>query len=181
VIRRLLQAAAWAPSAHNRQPWRFVSITAAGRKHDLATAMGRKLREDRLADGDATDVVDADVRKSYLRLTRAPLLILVCLDTHTLDPYPDERRCRAERLMAVQSVAMATQNLLLAAHAEALGACMMCAPLFCAEIVVEALGVPPHWEPQAIVTVGYPANMGKPPSRKELSELVQTPPADVCL
>src|ERR1700704_3659263 len=57
-------------------------------------------------------------------------------------PYPDPRRAQAEYLMAVQSVAMAVQNLLLAAHAEGLGACWMCAPLFCGEAVRAALALP---------------------------------------
>jgi nitroreductase len=62
--------------------------------------------------------------------------------------------------MAVQSVAMAVQNLLWAAHAEGLGACWMCAPLFCAEAVSAALDLPADWQPQALVTVGRPASTG---------------------
>jgi coenzyme F420-0:L-glutamate ligase/coenzyme F420-1:gamma-L-glutamate ligase len=68
-------------------------------------------------------------------------------------------------LMAVQSTAMATQNLLLAAHAEGLGACWMCAPLFCPDRVAEALRLPKGWDPQALVTLGRPANSGKPAAR----------------
>jgi F420 biosynthesis protein FbiB-like protein len=172
LIDHLLELAVWAPSAHNRQPWRFVPITAAARKHVLATAMGRRLRQDRLGDGEDLQAVDADVARSYNRLTNAPALILVCLDPSELDFYPDERRRRAEHLMAVQSVAMAVQNLQLAAHAEGLGACIMCAPLFCGEVVVEALDLPAHWEPQVIVTLGHPANAGKTPSRKALAEVI---------
>jgi nitroreductase len=62
-----------------------------------------------------------------------------------MDSYPDERRRRAEYLMAVQSTAMAAQNLLLAAEQEGLGACVMCAPLFCPEIVANALHLPYGW------------------------------------
>ena len=74
--------------------------------------------------------------------------------------------------MAVQSVAMAVQNLLLAAHAEGLGACWMCAPLFCAEIVCRALDLPADWEPQALITLGYPGIGGKPAARRPVSELI---------
>jgi len=42
-----------------------------------------------------------------------------------------EFTAQAERIMATQSVALAVQNLLLAAHDRGLGACWMCAPLFC--------------------------------------------------
>jgi len=52
---------------------------------------------------------------------------------------------------------MAGQNLLLAAHHAGLGACWMCAPLFCPDVVRDALNLPDHWQPQALITLGYPA------------------------
>ena len=78
-----------------------------------------------------------------------------------MDRYPDDRRNTAEYLMAVQSTAMAAQNLLLAAHCEGLGACVMCAPLFCPGSVAEGLSLPSEWKPQMLVTIGVPANAGK--------------------
>ena len=59
--------------------------------------------------------------------------------------------------MAAQSVAMAGQNVLLAAHALGLGACWLCAPLFCPEVVRETLALPLDWQPQGLITAGYPA------------------------
>ncbi|HLB46823.1 MAG TPA: nitroreductase family protein, partial [Anaerolineales bacterium] len=44
AVERLLTAATWAPSAHNRQPWRFVVITSDSVKSALAGAMGERLR-----------------------------------------------------------------------------------------------------------------------------------------
>jgi len=158
VVERLLTAATWAPSAHNRQPWRFVVLEDAAVKERLARAMGDKLRFDRLADGDPAHVVETDARRSYARMTGAPVIVAVCLTMADMDKYPDPRRKKAEYLMAVQSAAMAVQNLLLAAHAEGLGACWMCAPLFCPEVVREALSLPDDWEAQALLTLGYPAN-----------------------
>jgi coenzyme F420-0:L-glutamate ligase / coenzyme F420-1:gamma-L-glutamate ligase len=37
---QLLCAATWAPSAHNRQPWRFVLIEEVSWKERLAVGMG---------------------------------------------------------------------------------------------------------------------------------------------
>lgn len=172
VIERLLAAATWAPSAHNRQPWRFAVLMAQDTKTRLALAMGDKLRADRLADGDAPEIVDQDTSRSYARLTTAPVVIVACLTMADMDPYPDTRRKKAEYLMAVQSVAMALQNLLLAAHADGLGACWMCAPLFCPEAVRESLNLPADWEAQAIITLGYAANEGKLPIRRAVSEVM---------
>ncbi|MBP8973395.1 MAG: nitroreductase family protein [Anaerolineae bacterium] len=59
--------------------------------------------------------------------------------------------------MAVQSVALAVQNMLLLAHAQGLGACWLCALLFCPDVVRETLELPPDWEALALLTVGYPA------------------------
>jgi len=134
--------------------------------------MGDRLRADRLADGDDPKVVERDATRSYERITNAPAVVAVCLTLEDMDRYPDERRSRAEYLMAVQSVAMSVQNLLLAIHAEDLGACWMCAPLFCGEAVRKALNLPEHWEPQALVTLGYPAEEGKPGKRRPLVQVV---------
>jgi F420 biosynthesis protein FbiB-like protein len=157
VLERLLEAAMWAPSAHNRQPWRFAVVRDTAVKATLAAAMGERLRQDRLHDGDAAEMIEKDVARSYNRITGAPLLIVIFLSMADMDSYPDERRSTAERVMAMQSVAMAAQNLWLLATAEGLGACWLCAPLFVPGLVRRTLQVPEDWEAQGLLTLGYPA------------------------
>lgn len=157
IIERLLHAATWAPSAHNRQPWRFAVVETPAKKDILAQAMGKRLRQDLAVDGVPPEVIEADASRSYSRITSAPVLIALCLSMQDMDQYPDTRRAGFEYIMAVQSVAMAGQNLLLAAHEVGLGACWMCAPLFCGDTVIEALELPSDWQPQALLTLGYPA------------------------
>jgi coenzyme F420-0:L-glutamate ligase/coenzyme F420-1:gamma-L-glutamate ligase len=161
-IEAALEAAAHAPSAHNRQPWRFAVITSPEAKERLASAMGERLRADRLADGDSPDVVDADVARSHARITSAPALVLACMTMADMNQSADARRSNAERSMAMQSVAAAIQNLLLAVHAQGLAACWMCAPLFAPDAARLALDLPADWEPQALITLGYPAELPKP-------------------
>lgn len=161
LIDRLLEAATWSPSAHNRQPWRFAVITSGKVKHRLAFAMGQQLRNDRLRDNDPPEAIERDVQRSYARITHAPVVIVVALSLSEMDQYPDARRADAERTMAIQSVSMAVQNLLLMAHTLSLGACWMCAPLFCAETVRDALALPADWETQALITMGFPADQGR--------------------
>ena len=157
VIEALLQAAIWAPSAHNRQPWRFAVVDAAERKEQLAGAMGARLRRDLEADHALGDVIEKDTARSYARMTGAPVIIVLCLSMDDMDRYTDEQRNLNEYIMAAQSTAMAGQNLLLAAYEAGLGACWMCAPLFCPDVVRDVLALPDDWQPQALITVGYPA------------------------
>jgi F420 biosynthesis protein FbiB-like protein len=165
-------SASMAPSAHNRQPWRYSVISEVGQKQSLAEAMGRRLVQDRTADGDPASVIHADVQRSFRRIVDAPIVIVVALTLEHMDRYPDDRRNYAELLMAVQSTAMATQNLLLACHAEGLGACWMCAPLFCPDTVRKVLALPEGWQPQGLLTVGYPARLGAIKGRNALSAFV---------
>lgn len=172
ILTRLLEAATWAPSAHNRQPWRFAVLTQAADKEGLAQAMGNRLRADRSADGDDPEAIEQDVARSYARLTGAPVIILVCLSMADMDTYPDPRRSHNERLMAAQSTAMAAQNLLLLAHAEGLAACWVCAPLFVPDLVRITLDLPQDWEPQGLITLGW-ANEQREKTRVPLETRVK--------
>lgn len=171
ALERLLQAAVSAPSAHNRQPWRFAVLRAAERKAALARAMGARLAEDRRRDGDDAAAIARDVARSFARIAGAPVVLVVCASAAEMDAYPDAARAEAEFLMAVQSTAMAAQNLLLAAQAEGLAACWMCAPLFCGEVVAECLALPADWRPQGLITLGYPAAPGRERGRKPLGDV----------
>jgi len=159
VLSRILETAALAPSAHNRQPWRFVILASSESRARLSDAMGADFRRDLLADGLPPDEVEAQVERSRRRILEAPAALLLCLDESEMDQYPDQRRQGAEHLMAVQGVAMAGQNLLLAAHAEGLGSVWMCAPLFAPQAVRRALSLPEVWQPQGLVLLGYPAKV----------------------
>ncbi|BCX03882.1 MAG: nitroreductase [Candidatus Roseilinea sp.] len=166
----LLEAATHAPSPHNRQPWRFAVLTGDARAR-LAAAMGERLRDDLSRDGIAPELIARDVSRSYQRITSAPVCILACMTLCDMDVYADERRNAAERWMAGQAVAAALQNILLTATELGLGACWMCAPLFCPETVVRTLGLPEDWQPQALITIGHPADAGKPRDRRPVDEV----------
>lgn len=157
LLTELLEAASWAPSAHNRQPWRFCVVTSAAAKAQLSAAMGEQWRADLGADNAAPDFIERRVAISHARITGAAALVVASLTMIDMDRYPDPVRARAEWAMTVQSVALACQNLLLAAEAHGIGACWMCAPLFVPELVRTVLALPEDWEPQALITLGYPA------------------------
>jgi coenzyme F420-0:L-glutamate ligase/coenzyme F420-1:gamma-L-glutamate ligase len=163
LIDQLLDAATRAPSSHNRQPWRFAVISNPIVKAQLADRMGERLKIDRLRAADRVEEIDRDVQRSQARINAAPIIIIACLSIS----HPDQ----FERLMAIQSVAAAIQNILLAAHDAGLGACWMAAPLYCPDVVRDVLQLPDDWEAQALITVGYPTDEGKPKTRVNFREL----------
>lgn len=157
LLTDLLEAARWAPSAHNRQPWRFCVVTSDESKNRLSREMGERWRRDLSADGVDAAIIERQTTISHARITGAAAVVVACVTLAEMDDYPDAKRQRAEETMATQSVALACQNLLLAAFQHGLGACWMCAPLFVPDIVRTALALPSDWDPQAMISLGYPA------------------------
>lgn len=172
LLRRLFQAACQAPSAHNRQPWRFVVLSDGGVRERLASAMAEPFRSDLAREGLGRDEIERMVARGRERMTGSPVVVLLCLTMEDMHQYADEGRERGERTMAVQSVALAGGQLLMAAHAEGLGACWVCSPLFTPAIVNQILDLPPDWEAQGMIALGYAAEPGRVRERKPLDEVV---------
>jgi len=168
VVREVLEAAGWAPSAHNAQPWRFIVLVDDILKRDLAVVMATAWLADMTRDGVAVDVRESMAKASVERFTRAPVLVVACLTRKDRTRYADGLRQRCERDLAVQSLGAALQNMLLVAQAKGLGACWFSAPIFCKEPVRKVLKMPKDVEPQALIALGYPAEEPKAPSRKPL-------------
>lgn len=172
LIEQVLEAARWAPSPHGRQPWRFVVLTRQEVKMQLADQMGDTWRQNLQMDGDDAEIVNTRLEKSRQRILSAPVIILPCLYLEDLDRYPDERRQEDETIMAIQSIGAAIQNMLLMAYDLGLDAGWMCAPLFCPEVVCEALDLDTRLIPQALITVGYAAADPQRRDRLPLSSLL---------
>jgi F420 biosynthesis protein FbiB-like protein len=171
-IVQILEAARWAPSPHGRQPWRFVVLTRRETKERLADAMGETWKRNLEMDGQSQEIVRIRLEKSRLRILNAPALILPCLYLEDLDRYPDERRQNDETTMAIQSLGAAIQNMLLMAYDLGLDGGWMCAPLFCPEVVCEALALDRRLIPHALITLGYAAADPKRRERLPLEALI---------
>jgi F420 biosynthesis protein FbiB-like protein len=171
TMERILTTATFAPSAHNRQPWRFAVVADLPTKNRLAVAMAEDFRRDLEGDGLPEDEVDSKIQNSRARITSAPIVVVLCMETSDMDHYPDALRAQAERLITVQSTANAGLTLLLAVHAENLGAVWSCAPLFAAGAVRRALSLPETWEPQAMFFIGHPLRTAESRGRRPLDEV----------
>ena len=171
VIENILTTATFAPSAHNRQPWRFCVVTDVSVKQKLADAMAIEFKHDLEQDQLPPTEIQKRTKRSRERMTAAPVLVILCLDMSEMDVYPDKTRKQAEFRMAMQSVANAGMQLMLAAHAEGLGSVWVCSPLFVQETIQSVLNLPKTWEPQAMFFVGYPDVIPDVRERKMLDEI----------
>jgi nitroreductase len=143
-LRQLIDAARWAPSAGNTQPWEFILVRRAVAKRKLA---------------------EAALDQTFIEEAR--VVIVVCANkVRSSRTYGD----RGVKLYCLQDTAAATQNLLLAAHALGLAACWVGA--FKEEEAREVLNIPKGVRPVAIVPIGYPAEKPVVRSRRPVKDFV---------
>ncbi len=142
-VERILEAALWAPSAGNLQPWRFFVVTSEALRRRLAGAAGQEFVEE------------------------APVVFVVCAVPGESSP---RYGARGESLYCLQDTAAAVQNILLAATELDLGSCWVGA--FDERAAAAALELPRGWRPVALVPVGRPLEPPGRRSRRSTAEVV---------
>ena len=167
----LIEAATQAPSAHNFQPWEFILIDSNEIKEKLSSKMASTWIKNLTKDGKSPLEIQERVTLSKNRITNAPFIIIPCFDTSKVEKYGDERD-NAEFIMGVQSVALASENILLKATENGLGALWLCAPLFCPDDVRDVLKIPTHIFPQEILIIGIPDEDPIKPKRRKLNDVI---------
>ena len=135
--------------------------------------MAADFERDLRLDGIPLEKIHVQISRSKDRILSAPAAILLCLDMSEMDTYPDEHRREAERTMAIQSIAAAGLQLLLAVHAEGLGGVWACWPLFAQQTIRETLELSQTWEPQAMIFIGYADELPKIRERKAIQEITK--------
>lgn len=167
----LIEAAIQAPSAHNFQPWEFILIDSNEIKEKLSSKMASTWVNNLKKDGKLLLEIQERVNLSKGRINNAPFIIIPCFDTSKVEKYGDERD-KAEFIMGVQSVALASENILLRATEKGFGVLWLCAPLFCPEDVKEVLGIPNHILPQEILIIGIPDEDPIKSKRRNLNDVI---------
>jgi F420 biosynthesis protein FbiB-like protein len=168
VIEEILATATFAPSAHNRQPWRFVVVTDLSVKARLGKAVTDKMRADMQTEGASETDIEKRVATSLRRMDEAPVVIVLCRDKNDVRADTPE-----EAAMGVQSTAAAGLQLLLTAHAEGLGGNWICWALYAQEETRAALNLSENWEPQAFYFLGYSDEEPKIKDRKPIKEIIK--------
>ncbi|NLO89848.1 MAG: nitroreductase family protein [Clostridia bacterium] len=178
-IEEMIRAATWAPSANNRQMWKFIVVTNEEVKNRMVEAVSEKI--DKMAEEFGLHE-NVDQRKAFGTFFKNAPVVIVVLH----EPYKNRweeaargkgwteekiRRMRPEP--GLQSIGAAIQNLLLAAEALGYGSCWMTLPAIAAYEIEEILNVKPPWELAAVIPVGKPAKIPEPKPRKPIEETLE--------
>lgn len=161
VIDKLVEAAMWAPSGQNLQPWYFVVLT---KKEDLSflfselgtTAFSeRKRLEERFKSH--PEIVE-ETMEFMSAMGGAQTIVLAFLNkpNYSEDMY----------LSCVESVAAAMQNMVLMAYAEGVASCWVEAVCRAGDALRERFA-PEHGQLIGGIILGYPAMEPRPIKRKD--------------
>ncbi len=143
-IYKIIDAARYAPSAGNLQPWEFIVIEDQTTQEKIAHAcISQKFISD------------------------APVVIVACADT---ERSAVRFSGRGKMFYSVCDVSAAVENLILAAHAFGLGTCWVGG--FDDKMLAHFLKLPKGVAPIAVIPLGYPASEPKPPKRTALSNIL---------
>ena len=178
-IWKILEAARWAMSGGNAQPWEFIVV----KDQETKNLIGRALFEQRKVEYEIEQTRIPELRHQGLatppsppNFVDAPVLIVVCGDRRTLQAsvlaqnfVPGEGGTGAAFM---KNMANPTQNMQLAAAALGLGSQWISLDRTTEEVIKHILGVPAVLEIHTIVPVGYAAIDPLPPYRRELNEIV---------
>ncbi|MDA1061453.1 MAG: nitroreductase [Chloroflexi bacterium] len=140
LLERIIEAATWAPNHHLTEPWRFHVLTGAARGALARAAWGTLPAEAH---------TEHEQRAILAKLERSPVVIVI-----TQHGVADEP---VRSLEDYAACACATQNLLLAAHAEGLAAKWSTGKLALSAGAAHYLGLEARDRIVAFVYVGYAA------------------------
>lgn len=158
TLEQVLDAARLSPSWTNTQCWRFIAVRDNKVKAELANAL-LGVEKGGTPDGNP----------SFRAIGSAPVVIVACAELGKSGYYGGEP-ATDKGDWYLFDVALAMQNLSLAAHALGLGTVHVA--LLDAQKVASILNVPPGFAVVEMTPLGYPDQEPKPRPRKELSEIV---------
>jgi coenzyme F420-0:L-glutamate ligase/coenzyme F420-1:gamma-L-glutamate ligase len=170
VIEQIVEAARWAPSGGNGQPWHFVVIRdAADRAWNADLFMKQqehKAEMERAARG--------QVRLTGAGFKNAPVHILVVGDPRVNESYPIRTKLEKSARHFYSGLANATISLMFAARCLGLATQYVsdaCSP-YMGTLLKVRYGIPDPLEIYELVPVGYPSTDVAPTPRRPLESLI---------
>ncbi len=180
-LHRVLEAATWAPTGGNRQPWRILAVKDPARKERLGalyaqqwTAFAARYRAhltnlETAARARMERMLGAG---DYLstHFGQSPVIAIFCFNPAEM-AITDSALARVS-VVGGGSVYTAVENLLLACRAEGLGCVLTTLLCACEPEVLALLSIPSPWGTAAAIPIGYPRLRGHGPiTRRPVEEL----------
>src|SRR5689334_16609800 len=174
----ILEAARWAPSAGNSQPWEFVVV----RKPELRAAI-IDIAKKQLKEKIEMEWVTRRTRKvgSDSGFVHAPVFIVIVGDPRSIEAYPVRTRLDKWQSHYFSSLSNTVLTMVLAAQALGLGSQWLsdiASPYF-ATMVKSLLGIPDPLYPYHLIPIGHVSRKLPPNPRRPLDELVHTDQYDM--
>jgi len=160
-LEKILQAARWAPSGANTQPWDFIVIKNPELKEEIAQIFVEGHQRAKREDKKFPYETGEELRRRFMD---PPILIVVCADTRFMKAYP--KVGYREQILNV-SVGAAIQNMMLAANALGLGLSWGTVDTLNRDKLQKLLGVPAHSRIHEVLQLGYPAARTPPRFRRD--------------
>lgn len=151
VLKTLLEAAVWAPTAMHKEPWGFVIVQNQELLQNLSNVAKPLFIEELRKTGTREDILKNTAGNLFYDATT---LIIIC--------------ARQNGHMPTADCWMAAENLMLAACAMNLGSCVIASalPAMCLPDVKVTLGIPAEFTAVAPIIIGYPKTETPPSTRK---------------
>ena len=171
LIKEIVEAGRMAPSAKNRQPWKYLVFSGAKREQLLSVMdQGLDMAMNMIPKEAVPGLMDA---KNTLRIMRSAPCIIIVLNTNGKSPFRSELDIfgRITEITDALSVGASIENILLKATEKGLGTLWIANTFFAHEPLVSYLKT----DDQLIgaIAVGYPDEEPVMRPRKTLDEILE--------
>lgn len=182
-LKKILEAATYAPSGRNLQNWHFVVVTDREKIQKMAEAVEYKNEKLISKMHSAEKKMGFQNSLSYSTFFRnAPVCILVMTEDYPITALDfmieaemdfQEIENLKKSAPGIQGVSAAIENLQLAAATLGYGTCWMTGPNYAAKEILEAISFEKEgYYLVALMPLGIPDDIERPRTRKSLQEVV---------
>ena len=172
VIEQLISAARLAPSAKNRQPWKFIVYTGT-QKDSLLDVMEKSLQKEQtthsLLPQSQSGLPDAF---NTLKIMRTAPVIIIVMNTGGISPFEQiDSDSRITEICDTLSIGAAVQNILLRAEELSLGTLWIANTCYAYNDLTDFIGE--KGQLACAIAVGYPDEAPAQRPRKSLSDILE--------
>lgn len=171
-IETIIKAGILAPSAKNRQPWKYIVYTDEAKNHlldEMEKGLIRERDEKQLLPKSQNGLPDAFHTLEIMR--DAPVLIIV-ENTNGQSPYKSiDADGRITEICDILSIGASIQNILLAATELGYGTLWIANTCFAYDELVDFIGI--TGQLVGAISLGYPDEHPNPRPRKSVEEIIE--------